>query len=801
MIISKKWLSQYMDLSDITIEDIADRITNAGLEVEGLEYMAKATNLTIGYVESCVDHPDSDHLHVCQVNLGNETTQIVCGAPNVCAGQKVIVAKPGAKLPGGEIKNGVIRGQESNGMICSLLELGVDAHLLNDEQKNGIEVLAEDAPVGCDDVLGYLGLDDAILDVGLTPNRNDCMAAWSMALETGAILNKETTIPYVEGYANQGSTTNLKVSSETEKCPLFLGKVINEVTIKPSPKWMQELLQASGVKSINNVVDISNIVMLETGQPLHFYDLASIPSQEITVKDGQVGTYTALDGIEYDIIEDDIMITSEGKPIGIAGIMGGDDSKIQDSTTGIIIEAASFNHVSIRNSARRLNLNTDASVRFQKGIEPLAAQKAMDRCVALLVEYADAKGLEETVVYGSNNYQPKSFLVSLDRINYMLGTDFNEAEVFDVLTRLHMNPIKENDEIQVTIPSYRTDISMEADIAEEIIRIIGYDRLPSTLPYMSATLGSLTPRQKLRRKLRNILSNNGYNEAVTYSLISKSTLEDAVLPLSDDIVELASPMSEDRRYVRNSLLPSLLSSVAYNQARNQKDVALFEIANVYAKEQYGEHLVIAASGSLTKNRWKKFSVDVDFYSMKGLILTILETLGFSGNRVMIKENDIDTKNFHPYRSAIVYLGKTILGIFGEIHPLMAKKYDIEPTVACELNLEVLLSNKASKVKFEEVSKYPAVSRDLAMVVAKDVKVEKIIAGIRKNGKLGKENIIRAVEVFDVYTGEHVESGYKSIALNMVFQSYEKTLKDQEINMIFNQIIETLEKEVNAQLRK
>ena len=284
-------------------------------------------------------------------------------------------------------------------------------------------------------------------------------------------------------------------------------------------------------------------------------------------------------------------------------------------------------------------------------------------------------------------------------------------------------------------------------------------------------------------------------------MISKSTLEDPVLPLSEEVVELASPMSEDRRYVRNSLLPSLLSSVAYNQARNQKDIALFEIANVYGKEQYAEHLVIAASGALTRNRWKKFSVDVDFYTIKGLILTVLEALGFSGNRVMIKENTMDTKNFHPYRSAVIYLGKTVLGIFGEIHPSIAKKYGIEPTIAAELDLEVLLSNKASKVKFEEVSKYPAVSRDLAMVVAENVKVEKIIAGIRKNGKLGKENIIKSVEVFDVYTGEHVEKGFKSIALSMVFQSFEKTLKDQEINTIFNQIIETLEKEVNAQLRK
>ena len=387
MKISKKWLSQYMDLSDMSIEEIADKITSAGLEVEGIEKMSQGSNLVIGKVISCEDHPDSDHLHVCQVDLGDKIEQIVCGAPNVTAGQKVIVARVGAKLLGGDIKAGVIRGQESNGMICSLLELGVDPHQLSEESKNGIEVLDEDAPVGNENPLGYLALDDEILDVGLTPNRNDCMAAWSMALETGAILHKEVNIPYVEGASNVGEASRLIVRSETEKCPLFLGKVINSVTIKPSPKWMQELLMAAGMKSINNVVDISNIVMLETGQPLHFYDLDAIPAQEITVKDQQRFDYTALDGESYHIEEDDIVITTEGKPIGIAGIMGGDDSKIEETTKGIIIEAAIFHHVSIRNTSRRLNLGTDASVRYQKGIEPMATFKAVDRAVQLLIEY------------------------------------------------------------------------------------------------------------------------------------------------------------------------------------------------------------------------------------------------------------------------------------------------------------------------------------------------------------------------------------------------------------------------------
>ncbi|MEG1301711.1 MAG: phenylalanine--tRNA ligase subunit beta, partial [Erysipelotrichaceae bacterium] len=350
MNISKKWLSQYMEIEDKSIEEIADRITNAGLEVEGIEKQAQGTMLTIGLVKTCEMHPDSDHLHVCSVDIDSQTLQIVCGAPNIKAGIKVIVAQVGAILPQLTIQKGKIRGIESNGMICSLLELGVDSKSLRDDQKNGIEILGEDAIIGSDP-LTYLGLDDALLDVSLTPNRNDCMAAWSMAIETGAVLNRKVSLPKCEHASEIGTPTNLKVSSTSDKCKLFLGKVINQVTIKESPKWMSELLVASGMKSINNVVDISNLVMLETGQPLHFYDLAAIPALEITVKDNIEEVYTALDEVEYQLEKDDIIITSQNKPIGIAGIMGGNDSKIETSTKGIIIEAASFNHVAIRNTS------------------------------------------------------------------------------------------------------------------------------------------------------------------------------------------------------------------------------------------------------------------------------------------------------------------------------------------------------------------------------------------------------------------------------------------------------------------
>lgn len=800
MIISRKWLSQYMDLSDLTMEEIADQITNAGLEVEGIERMSEGTNLVIGQVLSCVDHPDSDHLHVCQVNLGDHEEQIVCGAPNVAAGQKVIVARVGAKLPDGEIKAGMIRGQASNGMICSLLELGVDAHMLSEESKNGIEVLSEEAPVGCEDPLGYLGLDDEILDVGLTPNRNDCMSAWAMAKETGAVLKREVHLPECDGIAFQeGESATLHVASETEKCPLFIGKVINHVTIKESPKWMKELLAAAGVKSINNVVDISNIVMLETGQPMHFYDKEALPSLEITVKDGLATTYTALDGVTYDITPDDLMITNQGKPIGIAGIMGGNDSKIEETTASIVLEAAIFHHVSIRNTARRLNLNTDASVRYQKGIEPLATYKAMDRAVQLLVEYADASGIESSVVYGDASYTPTQFSVNLQRINHLLGTDFSLEEVMEVLNRLELQPKAEGETISLTIPSYRQDLTIEADIAEEIIRILGYDRLAATLPTMPATMGSLNRRQQLRRRLRNELTAFGYQEAITYTLASEQMSEDAIMPLGD-FVKLAAPMSEDRKIVRSSILPSLLQSVSYNQNRSMKDVAFFELSNVYGKGKVEERLAIAMSGSIQKSRWQQIDIKADYYTMKGLIEALLASIGYEGKRLTIKENTLDTNAFHPYQSACLYLGKELVGIFGTIHPSMAKRYGVSDVVMGELNVEVLLNNKPAKVKYSAMSKYPSVNQDLAFVVKEDVKVGDIITCIERHGKLEKENIIQNVEVFDVYTGEHMEPGTKSIALSVSFQSSTHTLSEKEITQMREQVLEALKQEVAAQLR-
>lgn len=799
MRISRKWLSQYMDISAYSTEEIADKITAAGFEVEGIDRLSQGTNLVVGYVTECIDHPDSDHLHCCKVDVKDTVLSIVCGAPNVAAGQKVIVARDGAVLPGGVIKSGVIRGQASEGMICSLLELGVDPHSLSDEQKAGIEVLGDDAIVGDTDPLGYLGLDDEVLDVSLTPNRNDCQAAFSMALEVASVLNLDITLPAFDHASDKGTSTNLHVESKTASCPLFYGKKIGSIKIGPSPKWMKELLHASGMKSINNVVDISNLVMLETGQPMHFYDAKAIKNDEIIVNDGFNEEYVALDGISYHLLEDDIVITNDGKPIGIAGIMGGDDSKIEDTTTSLIIECAIFDHVKIRNTARRLNLATESSLRYQRGIEPLAAKKALDRAVQLLEEYADAKDIEETVKYGQEPFRARDVTCTLEDINHRLGTDFSAQEVLDVFVRLHLNPEFDGTTYTVHVPSTRMDIEGKADLSEEVIRLLGYDRLPSTLPLMEMTEGKRNPKQRAIVDTRNYFCGLGLQDSLTYTLISTFKKDNAILS-AGTAIELASPMSEERRWIRTSILPSLLDVVAYNHARSIKDVNVFELSDVASQEKTLMHLAFVLSGSLQECRWTKDVLPADYYTAKGLLETWFDRLGINASRISYQTNDVDVAHFHPYRSAKILIGKQCVGLFGQIHPAYAKETDVDDVIMAEFDFDALVALKKAKIKYVSVSKYPSVTRDLAFVMDRNMEVDKVCTLIMQNGKVNKENVIRSVDVFDVYQGEHVKENEKSVALSMVFQSDTHTLTEEEINGLFNSLIDLIQTKLHATLR-
>ncbi|MCR5067050.1 MAG: phenylalanine--tRNA ligase subunit beta [Erysipelotrichaceae bacterium] len=796
MIVTYNWLKQYMDLSDVSPEYLAEKITDGGHEVESWHYQATGSNLVIGKVLTCVEHPDSDHLHICTVDTGDDVRQIVCGAPNVAAGQKVIVALPGCRLPEGEIKSGKVRGQQSDGMICALFELGVDKHFLTDEQLAGIEVLPEDAEVGNKEVLKYLGLDDVIYDVSLTPNRADCYSMWAFAKDVGAILGKKVTLPDYR-YRADVKKADLTVRSETEKCPYFYGKVINHVEIKPSPLWMQQALHAAGVKAINNVVDISNYVMLETGQPLHFYNLAKIPAREITVKTGLNEMYTALDGVQYHVTEDDIMITTQGKAIGYAGIMGGDDSKIDDETTGIIIEAALFNMVSIRNTSRRLDLFTEAATRFAKGIDPLAAEKAVERSTQLLIELANASGIEETVICGSPDYQPRTIETTAQQINTLLGTEFTPSQIYGVFESLDFQPRSAGKKITVTVPSYRSsDVKCWQDLSEEVIRILGYDNIESTLPKMPTTQGALAKDGAEKRTIRAMLNGYGLDEVMTYSLVSQAKIDEGVLSIGEP-VRVANALSEDRRYFRTSLLPSLMEVVSYNQARSQDEYGLFEIADVYSDDgKQASHLSAALSSKTTSSKWQKAAEENDFYTLKGIVLSLLEKLGYETVRISFRVPEKENEVLHPNKSAEILLDRNVIGIMGVSHPLYDKKYDVDSCNLLELDLSAVLDRKKGKIRFTPINRYPAISYDLALVVREEVSGADIVNTVKK----AAGSLLKNVEIFDVYRGSNIDEGCKSVAVNVVYQSAEKTLKESDVADIHAEVLKQLAGKLGARLR-
>lgn len=793
MRLSYKWLKEYVDLSGITPEVLAEKMTTAGLEVEGLEPMAQAEGLVIGEVMECED-VEGTHLHKTQTFVGDKTYQIVCGAPNCRKGLKVIVALPGAKLPGGTIEAKPLHGMESNGMLCALFELGVDRKSLRQDQIDGIEELPADAPVGETDVLGYLGLDDTILDVSLTPNRADCSAMWNMAKEVGAILHREVKWPDYEGKSDIGTDTDFEVNLFSSKCSCYYGKVINHVKVGPSPKWLREYLNAAGMNSINNVVDISNFVMLETGQPLHYYDLSKLKKHEITVVDDRELTMTALDGVEFKIEKGDILITTDGEATGIAGIMGGEESMIDENTTGIFVEAAHFDHASIRHTSIRLNLITEAAQRFTKGIETPAMQKAMDRSVQLLSEYAEADGFEKTVIAGQTGYQPQTVTETLSHCNGLLGTDFTMDQVVETLKWLDFRPEVNGEEITCHIPSYRIDIEGKADIDEEIVRLIGFDSIGSTLPEIAATVGQLSPVQSFRRTTRDLMKSFGFNEIVTYTLVNDDYARNGFNPLGEPI-SLAMPMSEARKNVRTNLINSVMEVVQYNEAHQNSDLSFFEISKVYAKEKEDERLAIVLDGSVESDRLHRYEIPGDFYALKGIILTWLSRYGFAGSRIAVKENTMDTEHFHPYRSAEIYLDRKLLGVFGELHPDYAKKFDCKRVCYAELSIEPVLNAKTGRIRFTELPKFPSVSRDIALVVDGSVTAGEILKTARNSGA----KILVDCEVFDVYEGEHVAEGQKSVALTLTYQT-DHTLRDEEITEAHEKILNNLKKKLNAELR-
>lgn len=795
MKVSLNVLNQYIKVDDQDPNDLAEKITRAGFEVEGVEPLAYGNNLVIGYVKECEMHPDSDHLHVCLVEVEpGKTQQIVCGAPNVAKGQKVMVALPGCELAEGlKIKASSIRGQESNGMICSLSEIGIDQRFQTEEQKAGIEILPEDAPIG-EDALAYMGLRDTILDISLTPNRSDCMSLIAFAYEVGAVLNRDVTLPKSDVTVNGQS--DLEVATETDKCPYFGAKLVKGVETKESPQWLKTALIASGIKPINNVVDISNYVMLETGQPIHMYDYDKLTSKKFTVKTGFTGEVMLLDQQKYILDIEDVIVSVDDKVGCIAGVMGSEDTKIDDQSSNIVIEAATFNGASLRKTTRRLNLLTDASQRFIKNsIDTQNSERVLNRVASLLVELANASTVCENV---TTALEKETIYVDLrdQRVNDLLGTSITVEEITDIFNRLKFNFTHEQGVFHVEVPSHRHDIRLEADLVEEVARLYGYDHIPSTLPVMSSTTGTLTTMQARSHMIKNLLSDLGLHEVVTYTLTSPNKVQDFNCFHKNDMIALMSPLGEERSVTRQSIIPSLLEVVQSNQAHSNKDVHIYEISNTYSKDSEINVLGIACTGVYISNKWQQQIKKAEFYLVKGFMEAIFKKLGIEESRYQFTRVEKDNEYLHPGRSGYISINKQIVGYVGQIHPNMEKKYGVKDTYVLELNLSVIGELKTKKVKFENIPLYPSVSRDLALVVDKAENAYDLIRTIKRASK----KLVKEANVFDVYEGEHVEAGKKSIAINVTFQDPKKTLSENEVNDCLKNILAVLEKEHQAILR-
>lgn len=792
---SLKLLNEYVDIQDQNPADLAEKITRIGLEVEGIHELAKGTNLVIGYVKECGPHPDSDHLNICLVDTGDGDRQIVCGAPNVKAGQKVIVALPGCDLGDGfVIRQSKVRGVESNGMICSIAELGLDQRLLKEEDKAGIHVLDENAPVGSE-ALSYLGLKDTILEIGLTPNRSDAMAMTSLAYEVAAVLKRKVKLPEIHKYNELKS--DIKVSVETDLCSFFGAKLVKNVTTKESPTWLKNHLLASGIKPINNIVDISNFVMIETGQPIHMYDYDKLKEKSFTIKTGFHTKEVMLDGNEYEILPEDIIVSTDQGIGCVAGIMGGNDTKIDENTVNIVIEAATFDGATLRQSARRLNLLTDASQHYIKGaLNTANSLNVLDRCADLLVQLADAKEIYETVSTPLN-VEKKVVTVTTNKVNSLLGTSITTTQIAEIFQDLSFEYELDNETFKVNVPFYRNDISMAADLVEEVARIYGYDNIPSTLPLMEMTKGNLSSKQKNERFIRDVLVDLGLHETLTYTLTSPSYVNDFNLfHDNDDTIALMSPLGEERSVTRKSVIPSLLQVINYNQSHANKDVCLFEIANTYSSKELTT-LTIACNGIYHSVPWLGINRKADFYLVKGFVETIFKKLCIEESRYTLTRVEEDNKDFHPGRSGYIKMGKDIVGVIGQIHPLKAKKYNLKgETVVAELNLSILLNLKTKALKASPIAQYPAVTRDIALVMDENIPTYDVLRTISKASK----RLLIDSKIFDVYVGEHIEEGKKSVAIALTFQDASKTLDDATITSTMENILNAVKKDYGATLR-
>ncbi|HFV7678590.1 TPA: phenylalanine--tRNA ligase subunit beta [Staphylococcus aureus] len=784
MLISNEWLKEYVTIDD-SVSNLAERITRTGIEVDDLiDYTKDIKNLVVGFVKSKEKHPDADKLNVCQVDIGeDEPVQIVCGAPNVDAGQYVIVAKVGGRLPGGiKIKRAKLRGERSEGMICSLQEIGISSNYVPKSFESGIYVFSESQVPGTD-ALQALYLDDQVMEFDLTPNRADALSMIGTAYEVAALYNTKMTKPDTTSNELELSANDeLTVTIENEdKVPYYSARVVHDVTIEPSPIWMQARLIKAGIRPINNVVDISNYVLLEYGQPLHMFDQDAIGSQQIVVRQANEGEkMTTLDDTERELLTSDIVITNGQTPIALAGVMGGDFSEVKEHTSNIVIEGAIFDPVSIRHTSRRLNLRSESSSRFEKGIATEFVDEAVDRACYLLQTYANGKVLKDRVSSGELGAFITPIDITADKINRTIGFDLSQNDIVTIFNQLGFDTEINDDVITVQVPSRRKDITIKEDLIEEVARIYGYEDIPSTLPvFEKVTSGQLTDRQYKTRMVKEVLEGAGLDQAITYSLVSKEDAT-AFAMQQRQTIDLLMPMSEAHASLRQSLLPHLIEAASYNVARKNKDVKLFEIGNVFFANGEGElpdqveYLSGILTGDYVVNQWQGKKETVDFYLAKGVVDRVSEKLNleFSYRRA-----DID--GLHPGRTAEILLENKVVGFIGELHPTLAADNDLKRTYVFELNFDALMAVSVGYINYQPIPRFPGMSRDIALEVDQNIPAADLLSTIHAHGG----NILKDTLVFDVYQGEHLEKGKKSIAIRLNYLDTEETLTDERVSKV------------------
>lgn len=805
MLISLNWLREYIDLDkNIDIKELENALTMIGQEVEKIEKQGENLGKVLtAKIEKYEKHPDSDHLTVCQVNNGTEVLQVVCGAPNHKEGDIVAMAQIGAKLDEDFIiKKGKIRGAESNGMLCSESELKIG------KDHDGIMILPQDTKLGVP-MNEYLGLDDTVFELEITPNRPDCLSHVGIARELAAYYSKELKVPTAE--VTVEGNENIDISIEEGLSNRYLARVIKGVKVGESPKWLKNRLEAVGIRSINNIVDISNYVMLETNQPNHIFDLNKFGSRKVTVsraKNEEV--FVTLDDKERVLDNEDIVITNGEKVVAIAGVMGGGEVEVDENTTDILIEVAHFDNIMVRKTNRKFALSTESAYRFERSVNTENMEYVVDRISSLVKELAGG-----TVCNINDSYPVKPntniTTLSLPRLYRFVGKEIEKDKIIDIFEKLEVKVEDKGEELLLTAPSHRQDLINQFDYFEEVIRMVGFDSIENVMPSVKLTKERLEDTTKFVTDIKKVVSNLGVREVINYSFIPKNSLEKVLFDIAEEnIIEIKNPIVEEFSILKPTLMYSLIKNVRDNINRGASDIRFFEVSKRFTKEQVTninekavmigemqvferETLALVLSGSKIKNIWNAKPEEYDFYDMKGVVEALFEKIGFTKYQIRRSEN----KAYHPGRSVDVFVGKELVATYGELHPDVLENMDVEKSniLYAEVYLDLIKKYISTSIRYKGLSKYQSVPRDIAIVVNENVLVGEMLKTIEKVDKL-----IERVELFDIYQGLGIEKGYKSVAISIVMRDDNKTLEEKEINDVMNKIITKLTKDFGATLR-